>query len=98
MVGLARPRPFHLAPIQTFDPSRMIVPALDAKISTLLDNLLVEPSFTISFDKHHEEKKDDDKDAADGKDGAAEGNGQESDSGLCQFIPDECPDDSNSSS
>ena len=43
----------------------MIIPALASKVSTLLDNLILEPSFTLSFDRHaekHAEEQEKEKD------------------------------------
>ena len=93
VIGLARPRPFHLMPIQTYDPERMIIPALESKVSTLLDNLILEPSFTLSFDKHvekHAEKQEEEKDDTNEEESEGNADAKKDDSAICVLVPDEC--------
>ena len=78
----------------------MVIPALDSKVSTLLENLILEPSFTLSFDKHAEEhalkleEKEQEEEAESEENGQNEQESndlsEEDKSALCALIPEEC--------
>ena len=71
----------------------MIIPALASKVSTLLDNLILEPSFTLSFDKHaekHAEKQEEGKDDTNEEESEGNTDAKKDDSALCVLVPDEC--------